>query len=194
MEKLMIRKVILVEGKYDKIKLNSIIDGMIITTDGFGIFKEKEKSALLRRLAAERGILVVTDSDGAGLVIRNYINSILPQSQITHLYIPKIIGKEPRKAFPSKEGTLGVEGMDVSFLRSLFEPFAEGQPAPVYPPVTKWDFYADGLTGVQGSADRRNALAVAIGLPDGLSSNALLEAINLLGGYPLYEGMLKQIT
>lgn len=190
MEKLKISQVVLVEGKYDKIKVDSVVDATILTTDGFGIFKEKEKTALLRRLAAERGLIVVTDSDGAGLVIRNYITSILPKSQVTHLYIPQIKGKEVRKAIPSKEGTLGVEGMEADLLRGLFEPFAVGRTAPEWEAVTKYDLYADGLSGGAGSEARRQALAKAIDLPSGLSSNALIEAINLLGGRLLYEKAL----
>lgn len=186
MEKLTLQKIVLVEGKYDKIKLDSILNATILATDGFGIFKEKEKVALLRRLAAERGVIVATDSDGAGLVIRNYINSILPKSQVIHVYIPKIKGKENRKSAPSKEGTLGVEGMEADLLRQLFAPFEEGEVSPVYPPVTKLDFYEDGFSGAPGSEAKRRALALALHLPDGLSANALLEAINLLGGRPLY--------
>lgn len=190
MEKLNVHQVVLVEGRYDKIKLDSLIDATILTTDGFGIFKEKEKAALLRRLAAERGLIVVTDSDGAGLVIRNYISSILPKSQVTHLYIPQIKGKESRKAAPSKEGTLGVEGMDADLLRRLFEPFAAGHQLPEWECVTKLDLYEDGLSGSEGSEARRAKLALALDLPSGLSANALIEAINLLGGRALYESAL----
>lgn len=190
MDKLKLSEVVLVEGKYDKIKLDSLLDATILTTDGFGIFKEREKRALLSRLAAERGLIVVTDSDGAGLVIRNYITSILPKSQVKHLYIPQIQGKESRKAVPSKEGTLGVEGMEADLLRALFAPFATGSKPPEWETVTKFDLYADGLSGGVGSEGRRQALAKSIDLPAGLSSNALIEAINLLGGRPLYERAL----
>lgn len=193
MEKLKIHKVVLVEGKYDKIKVGSLIDATILTTDGFGIFKEKEKVALLRRLAAERGLIVVTDSDGAGLVIRNYITSILPKSQVTHLYIPQIMGKESRKATPSKAGTLGVEGMEADLLRRLFEPFAEGQSLPEWEQLTKYRLYADGLSGGEGSEERRRRLAHALDLPSEISANALIEAINLLGGLPLYEKALESL-
>lgn len=185
--KLTINQVVLVEGKYDKIKLSSLLDATILTTDGFGIFKEAEKKTLLRRLAKERGILVVTDSDGAGKVIRGHISSILPKEQVIHLYIPKIRGKEARKAAPSKEGTLGVEGMEADLLRSLFAPYAVDAKREVAVPLDKLRFYEDGFTGGADSANRRAKLALSLGLPDNLSTNALIEAINLLGGLPLYE-------
>ncbi len=191
--KLTLHQVVLVEGKYDKIKVGSVVDATILTTDGFGIFKEKEKVALLRRLAAERGLIVVTDSDGAGLVIRNYVTSILPKSQVTHLYIPQIRGKESRKASPSKEGTLGVEGMEVDLLRGLFAPFADGHRPPEWEKITKYDLYADGFSGTEGCEERRLALAKALDLPSGLSANALLEAINLLGGRALYDRALDSL-
>lgn len=194
MEKIILHEVVLVEGKYDKIKVGSIVDATILTTDGFGIFKEKEKIALLRRLAAERGIIVVTDSDGAGQVIRGYVSSFLPKTQVTHLYIPQIEGKEARKLAPSKEGTLGVEGMEADLLRKLFEPFAVGQNRVKWHLLTKFDLYTDGLSGSKQSAAKRNALAHALDLPHGLSANALIEAINLLGGKPLYEEALKKIN
>lgn len=193
MDKLKLNEVVLVEGKYDKIKLDSLIDATILTTDGFGIFKEKEKVALLRRLAAERGLIVVTDSDGAGLVIRNYITSILPKSQVKHLYIPQIQGKESRKASPSKEGTLGVEGMEADLLRKLFAPTAVGCRLHEGEKLTKYDLYADGFSGGEGSEGRRKALLEALELPSGLSANALLEAINLLGGKELYEKAVETL-
>lgn len=185
--KLTIHPIVLVEGKYDKIKLSSLLDATILTTDGFGIFKKAEKKALLRRLAKERGILVVTDSDGAGKVIRGHISSILPKEQVTHLYIPKIRGKEARKVSPSKEGTLGVEGMEADLLRSLFAPYAVDAKRETAAPIDKLRFYEDGFTGGNDSNRRRARLAVSLGLPDDLSANALIEAINLLGGLPLYE-------
>ncbi|MBO5217934.1 MAG: DUF4093 domain-containing protein, partial [Clostridia bacterium] len=125
-EKLKIDIPIAVEGKYDKIKIASIADAQIVVTDGFGVFASDEKAALIRRLAEPRGIIVLTDSDGAGLVIRNYFNSILKKEKIFHLYIPQVAGKERRKKMPSKAGTLGVEGIDADYLRGLLEPFAAG--------------------------------------------------------------------
>lgn len=174
-----------VEGKYDKIKLCSIIDANIVTTDGFGIFSSAEKTALIRRIAEPRGIIVLTDSDGAGLVIRNYFKSILPKNKLIHLYTPEIAGKERRKKAPSKAGFLGVEGMEAEMLRKLFEPFAVNSDNSYNnftnkQQVTKADFFEDGLSGGEGSVEKRNRLAAALGLPSGLSANALLAAVNML--------------
>lgn len=191
--KIKLNQVVLVEGKYDKIKLSSLLDATILTTDGFGIFKEAEKRSLLRRLAKERGIIVVTDSDGAGRVIRGHIASFLPKEQVVNLYIPKIRGKEARKTAPSKEGTLGVEGMDADLLRSLFAPYAVDSHRSDFAPVDRWRYFEDGFTGGANSSHLRAELAKALDLPDDLSANALLEAINLLGGLPLYEQALSRM-
>ena len=174
-----ISRPIIVEGKYDKIKLSSIVSAHIITTDGFGIFSASEKAALIRRLAEPNGVIVLTDSDGAGLVIRNYLKSLLPPDKIIHIYTPQIKGRERRKSAPSKAGLLGVEGIDADWLREALAPFADG-PAPRKMSLSKADFYALGLSGGAGSENRRRALAKALSLPDNLSSNALLEAVNLL--------------
>lgn len=182
---------IAVEGKYDKIKLSSIADAQIITTEGFGVFASKEKAALIRRIAEPRGIIVLTDSDGAGLVIRNYFNSILPKEKLFHIYIPKIEGKEKRKKSPSKEGTLGVEGIDADLLRSLLAPFAADEPTTRGREVTKTDFFADGLSGGDGSAERRRRLCERLALPDNMSANALLAAVNLLCDYDKYKEMVE---
>ncbi|MBQ8287473.1 MAG: DUF4093 domain-containing protein [Clostridia bacterium] len=191
--KLKLTRVVLVEGKYDKIKLDSLLDATILTTHGFGIFKEAEKKALLRRLAKERGLIVVTDSDGAGRVIRGHIASILPREQVIHLYIPKIKGKEARKAEASKEGTLGVEGMEADLLRSLFAPYAVDADIVDTQPVSKFRFYEDGFTGAPDSTKFRAKLEKLLDLPDDLTANALLEAVNLLGGLPLYEDALRRM-
>ena len=182
---------IAVEGKYDKIKLSSIADAQIITTEGFGVFASKEKAALIRRIAEPRGIIVLTDSDGAGLVIRNYFNSILPKEKLFHIYIPKIEGKEKRKKSPSKEGTLGVEGIDAGLLRTLLAPFAAEEPTVRGREVTKSDFFADGLSGGDGSAERRRKLCERLALPDNMSANALLAAVNLLCDYDKYKEMVE---
>lgn len=182
---------IAVEGKYDKIKLSSIADAQIITTEGFGVFASKEKAALIRRIAEPRGIIVLTDSDGAGLVIRNYFNSILPKEKLFHIYIPKIEGKEKRKKSPSKEGTLGVEGIDADLLRKLLLPFAADEPTTRGRKVTKTDFFADGLSGTDGSAERRRRLCERLALPDNMSANALLAAVNLLCDYDKYKEMVE---
>ncbi len=175
---------IIVEGKYDKSKLASVFSGCIITTDGFGIFKKKEKLALIRSLGKD-GIVVLTDSDGAGKVIRSYLSSALPKEKIYHLYIPRIAGKERRKNAPSAEGVLGVEGMEEALLRELLEKFASANGfgtevrAPGEP-IIKADFYEAGLTGKENSAERRDELAMRLGMPPGMTPNALLSAVNIL--------------
>ena len=186
---------VIVEGRYDKIKLDSIIDANIITTDGFGIFREREKTALIRRAAERSGVIVLTDSDGAGLVIRNYINSILPRDRIVHLYIPEKYGRERRKKTGSKSGLIGVEGMDAELLRVLFRPYATGRSEPgaaTRGGITKLDFYEDGLSGGRGSAEKRRALARMCGLPTNISSNALLTALNMLYTREEYKGILNE--
>ncbi|MGM9625580.1 MAG: DUF4093 domain-containing protein [Eubacteriales bacterium] len=178
---------VVVEGKYDKLRLSAVIDAPIITTNGFRIFNDKEKRALIRRLAAENGIFVLTDADGAGLVIRNLLRGCVPKEKITNIYIPAVPGKEKRKSAPSKEGYLGVEGIDEATLIGLFAPFAietngTEQPKAGRPgtKVGKADFYEAGLSGGEGSAARRAALAAYWKLPPYMSANALLEAVNLL--------------
>ena len=178
-DRIKIDRPVIVEGKYDKIKLSGILDAEILTTDGFGIFNSEEKTALIRRLAEKHGLIVLTDSDGAGLVIRNYFNSILPKDRLIHLYIPEIIGKERRKMHPSRAGTLGVEGMETECLRRLFEPFAADR-APRTGQITKSDFYLDGFSGTEESGRRRAKLAEKLGLPANISANALLAAVNML--------------
>ncbi len=178
MEKLKIKYPVICEGKYDKIKLMSVIDATIITTDGFGIFKNSEKSALLRRLAENERIIVVTDSDSGGRLIRNFIRGIIPNEKIVNLYIPQIKGKERRKEKPSAEGTLGVEGMDIDVLRNIFMPYTGHTEKKM--DMTKADMYAYGLSGLDGSAQLRKEFCTASFLPPDMSSNSLLEAINLL--------------
>lgn len=195
-EKLKIDRLIVVEGKYDKIKLDSIIDATIITTDGFGIFKNKEKQAFLRRAAEAKGIITATDSDGAGLLIRNFLSGIIPKDRIAHVLIPPTVGKERRKISPSKEGTLGVEGIDADILRRLFLPFAESGKSrdnggENTKKLTTARLYADGLIGADGSAERRVALAKALALPTNLSTSALIDAVNILGGENIYAAALK---
>ena len=174
-----ISKPIIVEGKYDKIKLSRVVKAHIVTTDGFGIFSKTEKTALIRRLAEDNGVIVLTDSDGAGLVIRNYLRNILPPDKIIHLYTPRIKGKEKRKNTPSKEGFLGVEGMETQWLEKTLAPFADGGAKPRMQ-LTKADLYALGLSGGANSEIRRRELSRLLQLPDNLSANALLEAICLL--------------
>ncbi len=180
MDKLKIDMPVIVEGKYDKIKLDSIIDARIITTKGFGVFSSPDCRDFIKKLAEKTKIIVLTDSDGAGLVIRNHIKSLIPSSRLIHLYTPDIKGKEKRKAAPSKAGTLGVEGMSPTLLRELFAPFASTQKEQTHTPVTKADLYEAGLLGGPESAQKRKALAKELSLPENLSSGALLDALNMM--------------
>lgn len=174
-------KIIVVEGKYDKIKLSSIIDGVIIETEGFGIFKNKEKQKLLRKLAERKGLVILTDSDSAGFVIRSFISSIIPNEYIINAYIPDLLGKEKRKDSPSKEGKLGVEGVDndiiinaltqAGVLCSLSEEHSRRL-------VTKNDLYIDGLNGTNESKIKRQKLLKYLDLPERLSANAMIKIIN----------------
>ena len=188
MEKLKIPYPVIVEGKYDRQRLYSVIEAQIITTDGFGIFKKTERAALIRALAQRSRIIVLTDSDGAGRVIRSHISGLVPKDRLIQLYIPKIPGRERRKPAPSAEGTLGVEGMETEVLRRLFLPFAGHTAADMMAqnPLSKADFYIDGLSGRPESAKRRDALAAKLGLPPGMSANALLQAVRLLCPYERY--------
>lgn len=173
--------VILVEGKYDKIKLSQIFDATILTTDGFGIFKQKDKLELLRRLAETRGLLIFTDPDGAGFVIRNYLKGAVPKEKLFHAYIPDLYGKEKRKAKGSKEGKLGVEGVpDDVIIRAVEASGALQKSAPAKNGITKADLYEMGLSGSAGSTQRRLRLLKELQLPQQLSSNALLDVLNCI--------------
>ena len=179
MEKLKVSQAIVVEGKYDKIKLSSFIDGVIIVTNGFGIYKDKETAELIRYYAKNQGIIVLTDSDTSGFKIRGHIKSIVPEGKITNLYAPEILGKERRKTLPSKEGKLGVEGINANLLRQLFEKAGiDGKVMENPDPVTKIDFYELGLTGHKNSSDLRVELLDKMGLPKLVSAKALLEIVN----------------
>ncbi|MBR2021479.1 MAG: DUF4093 domain-containing protein [Clostridia bacterium] len=183
MEKIKTDRVIIVEGKYDKIKLSEIVDAHILTTDGFSLFNNAEKRALIRRLAKKCGIVILTDSDGAGFVIRNKLRGYIGNdSEIINLYAPQIVGKEARKSKGSKEGLLGVEGIEARTIRGLFEKAgitSEGtKKEAVY---TKADLYSLGLSGGSDSSARRDEICEKNDLPKGMSANAFLAAVNLLG-------------
>jgi len=180
-EKIRVPYPIVVEGKYDKIKLSSIIDGEIIATDGFSLFKQKSKLELLKRLS-KGGIIILTDSDGAGKVIRSHLSSAIPADRIYNLYIPKIEGKEKRKKAPSKEGTLGVEGVDADIIRSIFESFLKNHTveAKNCEKVTKADLFSLGLSGSEGSSERRDRIAEGLGLPSGLTAPAFVSCVNVI--------------
>ena len=180
MEKMKIPYPIVVEGKYDKIKLDSILDGNIIVTNGFGVFSDKEKKQFFLSLAKKNMIIVATDSDGGGLVIRNYFKSLIPKDRLIHVYIPEVKGKEKRKNAPSKQGLMGVEGMNAEIIRSLFAPYSVSVDIKCSPNVTKADFFSLGLTGGEGSVEKRKELCKRLNLPTNLSAPAMLDAVNLL--------------
>lgn len=178
-----IQEAIVVEGRYDANTLRQIVDAPIFETNGFGIFKDKEKMALLRTVAERRGLIVFTDSDGAGFVIRNHLKSAIPGKYLKHAYIPDIYGKEKRKAAPGKEGKLGVEGMRPEIiLQALGACGATMGEATEKSPggITKQDLVDLGLSGGADSSQKRRMLQKALGLPEHMSANALLQALNLL--------------
>ena len=184
---------IIVEGKYDVIKLKSIIDGQIIKTDGFSIFKSDENKAFIKNLADKNGVIVLTDSDGAGLVIRNHLRSILPKEKIIHLYPPQIEGKERRKTAPSKEGYLGVEGIDADILRDLLSPFEKKDiSSDTKRKITSLDLFEDGFTGTENSSEKRNWLKKRLNLPLNISTSALIDTLNLLYSYEEYKKIIEE--
>ncbi len=191
-----IEQAVIVEGKYDKIKLSSLIDAVIIETEGFGIFKDKQKQRLIRALAEKKGIVVMTDSDSAGFVIRSFLSSIVSPDRITHVYIPDILGKEKRKDSPSKEGKLGVEGVDPEIIfNALKKADITGtktdEPKRV---VTKTDFYNDSISGKSNSLKRRRALLKRLDLPENLSANGLIKIINAYMTYDDYKNAVNEIN
>lgn len=193
MEKLCVSLPVIVEGKYDKITLSSVLDAHIIPLGGFSVFNAKEKQLLLCRLAEAGGVIVLTDADGGGKQIRSFLSGILPKDKVFHLYIPAVAGKERRKTRAGKAGLLGVEGMTPEILRELFAPFANGASLPTRGSLTKADFYRDGLSGTDGAAERRRAFALAAGFPPDMTANALLEAVNLLYTKEAYFALLETV-
>ena len=185
MDKLRIRQAIVVEGKYDQNALRQLVDTAIFTTNGFTGMKDPALLRLLRQAAETTGLIILTDSDGAGFLIRNTLKSALPETGVLHAYIPDLPGKEKRKAAPGKEGLLGVEGMTpeilLKALRDAGAEFADGStPPPAREPITKQDLFALGLSGGPESAKKRAALLKALSLPAHMSANALLQALNVL--------------
>lgn len=180
MSKIKIKQAIIVEGKYDKIRLSSLVDAVIVPVGGFSVFKDRETADLIRALAEKNGVIILTDSDGAGFLIRKKIREITRGCSVINVYTPDIVGKEKRKREPSKEGLLGVEGMSAEILLSAFEKagvFAETVPENKNP-VTKADLLELGLCGSDNSSVRRRDLQRALGLPEKLSANMLLEVVN----------------
>lgn len=183
-----LREAIVVEGRYDKNTLSQIVDAPILETNGFGIFKDRKQLALLRRVAENRGLIVFTDSDGAGFVIRNHLKSVIPGKYLKHAYIPDIPGKERRKSAPGKEGKLGVEGMSREILLDALRRAGatiEGEDAPVRNAITKQDLMELGLSGGANSGEKRQRLLKKLDFPEHMSANAMLQALNLL--YSLEE-------
>lgn len=199
MEKLKIREAIVVEGRYDKNTLSQVVDTVIIETSGFGIFSNKEKLKLLRDIADKRGIIVLTDSDSAGFMIRNHIKGAVDPDKIKQAYIPDIMGKEKRKRSASKEGKLGVEGMRPDVIRQALTRAGatiegvEAQGNMSTKPITKTDFFCMGLSGGAGSAAKRQQLIKALELPERLSADALMDIINALYTREEFEKLAAEI-
>ena len=194
-----IKEAVIVEGKHDKIKLSSLIDGRIIETGGFQIFSDREKIELLRRLADTRGLLILTDSDSAGFLIRNHIQSCIPKEKIRHAYIPDLYGKEKRKLHPSKEGKLGVEGIDPEILlesirRSGASAIEEAGSSEEKRKIPKLDLYEDGFSGGADSSKKRQVLLRELGLPERLTAKALVPVLNSLVNYEEYQKVVKKIN
>ena len=177
-----VREVIVVEGRYDKNTLSQVVDAVIIETSGFGIFNDAEKRKLLQTMAEARGLIVLTDSDGAGFVIRNYIKGCVDPKLVKHAYIPDVYGKERRKSAPSREGKLGVEGMKPQVLLDALiragATFDDEENKKTAPRISKADMYARGLSGREGSAEKRARLIKQLGLPERLTADGLLDVLN----------------
>lgn len=184
----------MVEGKYDKIKLESILNGLIIPTEGFGIYKDKEKQELLRALAKKTGLIVLTDSDQAGFQIRRFIKNICAGQGIIDVYVPDLYGKEKRKTKPSKEGKLGVEGIPIQIVQEAFEKagIVCSTQEKTGRKITKADFYLHGLTGKANSQEKRRWLIAEMGLPEHITTNALIDVLNRLFTYEEFEEKLTE--
>ena len=190
-----VHEIIIVEGKYDKNKLKQFITGTIIETGGFRIFNDKAKQSMIRKLGQKNGVIVLTDSDSAGFVIRNFLKSILPSEKIKHAYIPEILGKEKRKEKASKEGLLGVEGVEVEIIKKALDMLiTENKSSCNSLKVTKSVFFADGFTGRENSSIKRNALIEKLKLPKYITTNALLEYINIVLDFETYKLYLDEIN
>ena len=192
-----VERIIVVEGKYDKIKLSGIIDGVIIETEGFGIFKDKEKQKLLRKLAELKGLVILTDSDSAGFVIRSFISSIVPNEYIINAYIPDISGKEKLKDSPSKEGKLGVEGVDPDIILEALTRagvFCSQSEERKLRAVTKGDLYDDGFTGTEDSKNKRLKLLKYLGLPERMTTNSMLKIINSYMTFDDYKEAVQKCS
>ena len=191
-----IREVIVVEGRYDKNTVSQVVDATVVTLGGFAVFNDKEKLTFLRRLAEQRGLVILTDSDGAGFVLRNYLKGALPKDRVKQAYIPDVKGKERRKRRGGKEGKLGVEGMSPAVLREALRKagatFEDGEAPEQGEALTKADLFALGLSGGTGSAERRRRLLKRLDLPEHLTANGMLEALNLLVSREALEALLAE--
>ena len=191
-----IRPAVIVEGRYDKIKLSSVLDTVIVETNGFSIFKDAEKQRLIRRLADKRGILILTDSDAAGFKIRAFLGGSVPPDKVTHAYIPDLFGKERRKDAPSKEGKLGVEGVPTDVIVEALRKagvLSQLEEETAVRQITHADLYADGFSGKADSKAKRAALLRYFALPERLSKNALLDMLNTFAGYDEYKAAVAAI-
>jgi ribonuclease M5 len=190
-----ISRPIIVEGKYDRLKILSVAEAKVITTDGFGIFSKAEKAEFLRRLAEKNGVIDITDCDGDGLIIRNHLKNIISSDKIIHIYTPEIKGKEKRKKLPSKAGYLGLEGMSREWLTQALAPYADDTPQKENDLcLTKADFYELGLSGGEGSAEKRKRLAKELSLPSIISASSLIYAINTLISEEEFYRALEKVT
>lgn len=192
-----IKQAVIVEGKYDKIKLSNILDTVIIETDGFAVFKDKEKQKLIRMLANKRGILILTDSDSAGFVIRSFLSGIVKPEQITHVFIPDVFGKEKRKDTPSKEGKLGVEGVSSEIILEALKKAGitceNCDNTTSAKQVTKTDLFEDGICGQADSHNKRTRLLKQLDLPERMSANSMLKIINTYMTFEDYKQAIKEI-
>lgn len=195
---LKIKEAIVVEGRYDKNTLSQVVDTLIIPVDGFQVFKKRDTVRMLRRVAERRGLVILTDSDGAGFVIRNHLKSAIPPQWVKHAYIPDIYGKERRKTAPGKEGKLGVEGMPPRVLEDVLRRAGatvlgeQSEPASRRE-ITKADLFQDGLSGGAGSRARRSALLKSLDLPEHLTPNALVPVLNSLLTYEEYQTLVENL-
>ncbi len=190
-----IKEAVIVEGKYDKIKLSSILDAPIVTTDGFGIFKDKEKQKFIRSLAEKRGILILTDSDSAGLMIRSFLGGSIKKEYIKHAYIPELLGKEKRKSERSAEGLLGVEGVENEVIIDSLKRAGviTEEKEEEREKITKYDLYEDGFFGRDNCTEKRKLLLKKASLPSKLSTNALVDMLNVFMTRDEYKNLVKEI-
>ncbi len=189
-----VKQAVIVEGKYDKIKLSSLIDGLIIQTDGFHIFKNPEMRAMIKKVADVSGVIILTDSDTAGFRIRRYISSFVAPEKIMHAYVPDMYGKEKRKTSASKEGKLGVEGVPAeSIIAALKRVGALGETQERREKITKYDMYELGLSGKEGSAEKRAKLLKRLELPEYVSTNALIDVVNVIMSPEEFRSLVQEV-